>query len=152
MGMSMTVRLKPALLPNEAVLKRIDNVLYVTVKSLPSYRAGFYIPLLLRESLILTDRRMLFVSRMFGLVVQEYSAWYRGCAPAGDEEFIASADTGRNRWLGQFLEVVSHNDNRQGWMSRFLSPDIRIRFYMRNTQALCEVGRDRMEQSSHRTG
>src|ERR1035437_8893089 len=121
MGMSMAVRLKPALSANEVVLKRMSNVFYVTTQSPPSYRVAFYIPFFLRASLILTDRRMLLVVRMFGLVVQEISAWYPGRAPAGDEEFVKSADTGRNRWLGQFLEIVSHNGNRQGMLSRFLS-------------------------------
>ena len=141
MGMSMKVGFRPRLLADEKIYHRIRSVGYATSKSPPSYRVTFPIPLLMRCSLILTDHRMLSIVYMFGLRVGEFYAWYPECAPEGDGELIKRTCVGRNRWIGPYLEIVTLNEHRTGWMSRCLSPEIRLRIYMRNPQPLCEIVR-----------
>lgn len=92
----------------------------------------------MKASLIITDRRIIIVSYLFGFVIQEFSSWYPGRNPEGKLEIIESASVGKMRLIGQYLEVVSYNDNRP-WYYRYLcAARVRLRFYMKNPEPLYE--------------
>jgi hypothetical protein len=127
-----------ALEPGENVLHFIPSVGFISSKALPTYRLFFPIPPLMKASLIITDRRIIIVSYLFGFVIQEFSSWYPGRNPEGKLEIIESASVGKMRLIGQYLEVVSYNDNRP-WYYRYLcAARVRLRFYMKNPEPLYE--------------
>ena len=123
-------------LPGERVLHSLPRLGVISGKALPSYQVFFPIPPLCRAALYVTDRRVLLVAHLFGCVVQEISMWYPGKAGAGDEERVQSTCTGSLRWLGPYLEVVSHNPSRCcPWLC---ARTMRLRFYVKCPEPLCE--------------
>lgn len=130
--------MKP-LLPDETILHYIPRVGYITAKALPTYRIAFPIPLLLRMSLYITDRRILFIARMFPFIVQENSTWFPGCEPDDDPELVESSSVGNNPTIGPYLEFIYYNEHRP-WYYRYLcAARVRIRIYMKNPQPVCDI-------------
>jgi len=128
-----------SLLPGEEILHFVPSLGLATAKALPTYRVFFPIPLFLRASLYITDRRVLTVVYLFGLVIEEFSSWYPGCGLEDDFEIVESISVGRLNILGPYLEVISHNDNRP-WYCRYLcAARLRLRFYMKNPETLYEI-------------
>ena len=122
---------------DESVLHCIPSIKFASFKALPTYRLFFPL-LLLNASLYITDRRILIVTYLFGLRIQKFSAWYPDRGPEDDQEIVVSIRTGRLGILGDYLEVVSYNNNRP-WYYRYLcSPMMRMRFYMKNPELLYE--------------
>ncbi|MCX7000556.1 MAG: hypothetical protein NT106_09735 [Candidatus Sumerlaeota bacterium] len=128
-----------ALEPGENVLHSVPSVGFISSKALPTYRLFFPIPPLMKASLIITDRRVIIVSYLFGFVIQKFSSWYPERSPEGELEIIESVSLGKMRLIGPYLEVVSFNDNRP-WYYRYLcAARVRLRFYMKNPEPLYET-------------
>lgn len=130
--------MKP-LLPDEKVLHHIPSIGYCTSKALPTYRIAFKIPLLLRMSLYITNRRILFVVRMFPKITQDYGAWFPGCEPDDDTEIVVSASVGRSSILGPYLEIITLNEHRPWYYRCLCAARIRIRCYIKNPEPICDI-------------
>jgi hypothetical protein len=145
MTLSLKVCLNPDLLDGEHILHVVPSVGFVSCKALPTYRLFFPVPLLCKAALYVTDRRTLVVTRMFGLVVQQFGSWYPGREPQGDGELVVSASVGRMRVLGPYLEVVSSNERRPYCPRWLCARDVRMRFFMREPEPLCDAVREHLE-------
>ena len=127
-----------SLLPGEEILHFVPSLGLTTMKALPTYRIFFPIPLFLRASVHITDRRIIIVTYLFGLVIDKFSSWYPGRAPEGDFEIIESASVGKMRLSGPYLEVISFNDKRPWYYRCLCAGHLRLRFYMKNPEPLYE--------------
>ena len=134
MGMNMDIRRRFEFLPGEKVYHEIRRIRYCSSLSSPSYRIAFPVPVLLRMSLHITDRRVVFLAWSCGFIIQEYSSWYPACAPEGDTELVDSVRVGGRPWLGPYLEIVSRNDHRRGWYRYLMSATVRIRYHIKNPE------------------
>jgi serine/threonine protein kinase len=121
----------PDLLPGERIVHFKKRLWAVFNKSLPLvYRLFFSLPPFWSAGLYITDRRLLFASHFFGVLNQQFSIWFSDKAPDARRERFASADIGKGRWFGDFLEIKSKSPRRQWWRST----DLTLRLYMRQPE------------------
>jgi hypothetical protein len=124
---------------DETVLHTVHPVWWMTSKALPSYRAFFSLPPLMSASLVVTTLRIVVVASLFGLRIQEFYCWHRGQALPDDPEIIQSVGTGRSRFLGECLEVVTHHPARLKYLNFLCAPRCELRFYTRKARILAET-------------
>lgn len=141
MAIDNKIRRRFEFLPGEKVYHEIRRVGLCSSYSPPSSSLAFSIPFFLRMSLHITDRRVVLLAWMFGLLVQEYSAWFPDCSPENDTEIVKSARLGHARIAGPYLEIITGNDHRQGWHRFLCSPEIRGRYYMKSPEPLYDAVR-----------
>ncbi|MFC1736219.1 hypothetical protein ACFL1X_08880 [Candidatus Hydrogenedentota bacterium] len=145
MGFKFKLGGLPPVMLDEEVLYSKKFIWLCSSKSPPTYRIGFGFPIppLLTIALHVTDRRCRMVTHLlFGLVTQEFDAWYSGKAPDGDGEILTSVSTGKGYWDCPYLELVSHNEKRPWhW---FCSEDVRIRFFFKNPENVENVIKEAM--------
>lgn len=122
----------PNILPGEKVLGSKKWIWALSAKSLPSYRLFFSLPPLWEAGVYVTDRRILFVAFLVGLIRQEVSLWFEGRAEPGDRDFVQDISSGKGRLLGPYLEVVSLN-TRKHW---YRSPRLRVRLFTKHPELL----------------
>jgi len=125
----------PKFLPGEKVLYFKSWLWFESGKSFPNYRIFFPIPLLCECGLYVTDRRILSVTYLCRIVLQEYGIWFKGKGEPQDNEFVERADVGKNLLLGPYLEVISDVFPSPWYRSR----RARLRFYMKDTEVVHKV-------------
>jgi hypothetical protein len=110
----------------------------------PSYRVGFNLPPLWQVRLLVTNRRCLVVTDFFHCLTQEIGMWFPGETPGDDPETITGICC-RTGWLGRYLEIRTHNPTRRlRWM---WSPDLTLRFYMKDPERIESAIRLEMKNS-----
>lgn len=112
--------LLPNLLSGERVLhfqKRVGPALW---RSLPTCRFNVSWPPLSEMGLYVTDRRVIVITYVLRLVAHEFSMWFPATAPGTSSELLKRVSTGRSRWFGSYLELISEHPEKRWYRSREL--------------------------------
>lgn len=141
MGLRFSLSLLPSLLSGERILLFQRRVWLYSGRSFPGYRIFFTLPPLFEAGMYVTDRRVLLVAHVFRLFSQEFEQWFAGRGgPAGDV-VIQHVTTGRSRWWGPYLEILSASSARKVW---YWSGHVRVRLYTRKAEAVQQVIAERL--------
>ena len=119
----------PVFEPGERVLASRRGIWWASGMSLPSYRVFFPLPPIMGMTLYVTDRRVMVVYHLLGLLNAEFSQWFP-CS--GGDEVIVGTCAGKGLLLGPFLEIVSERERHPIWRSR----RARLRYCVKSPEAL----------------
>ena len=123
----------PELLPGERIVCFRKRLWAIFNKSWPLvYRLFFSLPPFWEAGMYVTDRRVLFLARLFGFWAQQFNIWFPGKAPDERRELLSEVATGKSRWCGTFLEIRSHDYRTRWWRS----PELMLRLYLRDPETL----------------
>lgn len=144
MGIRLLKLGKPSpLLPGERVALEQRRFRAISSRTSPSYRIGFNLAPLWQARLVVTDRRCLVLTDFLHCMTQEIAMWFFGKNPEGDPETITGVCCGKGL-PGRYLEIRSHNPmRRQRWL---WSPDLTLRFFLKNPEKIEAVILDQMKR------
>ena len=123
----------PVFEPGERILTVRRYIRFSRVKSWPTYRWIFSLPLILDVGMYVTDRRILTKVYVFRVFNQEFSQWFDN-GSLRHSEIVRETKVGKGL-LGAYLEIVSENSGRV-W---FRSPRAYLRHYMGSPESVQQV-------------
>ena len=95
-----------SLLPDEMMLRSQAWFRFITGASSPSYRVSLQVPPLVYFSLLITNRRIRLISRLFVIFVVEYNLWFAEKNPENDREVITNISV-EKKFMGKCLRIDS---------------------------------------------
>ena len=146
MGQRFGFNLLPRLLPGEKVLLFKKWIWAASGKCSPSYRLFFGLPPLWELGLYVTHRRLVHVSFLCRLMMQEFSQWFEQEAPPGDQELVREVSVARNPLFGPYLEVISEDPGKHWYRAHRL----RVRLFTKDAARLCAAISEAMTMSAER--
>lgn len=143
MGMIIWKKGTPApFLDNEEILLEEEKFRAIASRSFPTYRIGFNLPPLWKIKLYATNLRCRVLVKMIGKIYQDFTMWYPGKNPEGDNEILTSVSLGKS-WFGKYLQIISYDSGRSKWW--LMSKKLNLRFYINNVEHWESVIRQAMK-------
>jgi hypothetical protein len=135
MALGFKFSLPPEFQPGETVLHFKEWVWAVSSKSPPSARLFLSLPPVTDAGMYVTDRRIVLAAYTFRLMAQQFNIWFPGKEQGEEPEIFKAVSTGRNAWLGDYLELLSEDAQPHWYRSR----ELRLRIFMRHPEVLHQL-------------
>lgn len=135
MGMRFKRRGQTALRPAERLLHKHDTFRAITGLCLPNYRIGFPLRGVCSFQLLVTTHRILLITDLLVLWMQEIDIWFPGKMPEDQTELLTGVAV-RNGLFGRCLEIKSKDPRRWRWLC---ASNLTLRFFFRDPESLEKI-------------